>query len=117
MARIGKLNLTKNIYPGSSVNTHRLVPVVEDLLEVADLQFLEVDVLQVDLFVVPQLAHLFILLLQLFADLKLPVTVLENNQITIINLQLPTFSTGMPHDSGLDISPRIPVAASLVPPR
>ena len=77
MARIGKLNLTKNIYPGSSANTHRLVPVVEDLLEVADLQFLEVDVLQVDLFVVPQLAHLFVLLLQLLTDLKLPDAMLR----------------------------------------
>ena len=59
------------------VRTHRLVPVVEDLLEVADLQFLEVDVLQVDLFVVPQLAHLFVLLLQLLTDLKLPDAMLR----------------------------------------
>ena len=56
--------------------SHRLVPIVEDLLEVADLKFLEVDILQIDLFVVPQLADLFIFLLQLLTNLKVGITIL-----------------------------------------
>ena len=63
--------------------SHRLVPVVEDLLKVADLEFLEVDVLQVDLFVVPQLAHLFIFLLKLLANLKIAETMLTVNGLQI----------------------------------
>ena len=75
---------TLNIFIISTVvRTHRLVPVVEDLLEVADLQFLEVDVLQVDLFVVPQLAHLFVLLLQLLTYLKIPVAMVGAIQTLI----------------------------------
>lgn len=47
----------------------RLVPIVQNFPKIADLQLLQIDRVEVDLFVVAQVAYLSVHLLELFANL------------------------------------------------
>ena len=101
-------------YPTRKQQGTHLIPFRQDLLQVLHFQLLKVNCAEVDLLFICQLADLSVGFLQLFADLitKKKVVVLIKACKIVWSRNL-----GIPHERGLLIAPRFPVAASAVPPR